>query len=225
MPRALVIAILGAESTGKTALAQALSQRLADETDLACTWVGEYLRDWCEREGRTPRHDEQRMIALVQQQRIEAAATAFDIVVADTTPLMTACYSALLFDDDGLLADAVAVQRCCDLTLLTALDLPWIADGLQRDGPHVRAPVDAWLRSTLAAQGLAWSVVRGEHGLRLECALDAVTPLVTSRNAPRAGLFTRLQQRDAAQPARQWTCENCDVPDCEHALARLARHD
>jgi len=44
------IAIVGAESTGKTALAQALAAELATLTGLRCTWVGEWLRSWCERE-------------------------------------------------------------------------------------------------------------------------------------------------------------------------------
>ena len=33
-----------------------------------------------------------------------------------------------------------------------------------------------------------------------------------------SGLFTRLAARNAAQPAWQWVCEKCDVPDCEHRL-------
>ena len=57
---------------------------------------------------------------------------------ADTTALMIAVYSDLVFADTGLYDDALAAQRRVDLTLVTALDLPWLADGLMRDGAHVR---------------------------------------------------------------------------------------
>lgn len=48
----LRVALLGAESTGKTALSLALGQALND-CGIACTVVPEYLREWCEREART----------------------------------------------------------------------------------------------------------------------------------------------------------------------------
>ncbi|WP_157264453.1 AAA family ATPase [Azohydromonas aeria] len=213
-----VIALLGAESTGKTALAQALAGRLARDTGLSVAWVPEVLREWCEREGRTPRPDEQAGIAQAQAARIEAAAAAHDLVVADTTPLMTAAYSEFLFDDRSLHAMAADFQRRCAATLLTALDLPWVADGLQRDGAHVRAPVDRLVRGLLLAHGLSWSVVHGTGEARLEAALDALSPWLRTLPAPRAGLFTRLRQREAAQPAWRWACEDCDDPQCEHAL-------
>lgn len=214
------IAIVGAESTGKTSLAQALRERLACDSGLRCEWVAEWLREWCESRGRTPRPEEQAGIAAEQARRVEVAAARADIVIADTTPLMTAVYSDLLFQDRSLYEAALAHQRDYSFTLLTALDLPWEADGLQRDGPQVRPPVDRLVRDALLKAGVPWSVVSGTGPSRLEHALDALTPLL----APKApGLFTRLQQREAAQPAWQWVCESCDDPQCEHALLRASR--
>lgn len=175
---ALRIAIVGAESTGKSTLAIALAESLASSTGLACTAVPEWLRAWCEREGRTPRPDEQAAIAAEQHARIEAAAAAHDIVVADTTALMTAVYSRLLFGDRSLEAMAVARQRTMSITLLTALDLPWQADGHQRDGPHVQAPVDALVSELLAAHRLPWVRVAGQGPARLQSAMEAVAPLL-----------------------------------------------
>ena len=219
MKRALVIAIVGAESTGKSTLAAALARRIAAETGLVCTHVEEHLRSWCEQSGRTPRIDEQRAIAQVQQDRIAAAAATHDVVVADTTAMMIAVYSRWVFGDRSLDTWAAAEHaRLVDHTLVTALDLPWVPDGLQRDGEHVRAPVDAMLRELLATHGIGWSLVSGSGDARTECALDAVAPLLRPRAAPASGLFTRLAARDAAQPAWQWVCEKCDVPDCEHRL-------
>lgn len=221
MTRALVIAVLGAESTGKSTLAEALAQRIGADTGLAATHVDEHLRRWCELEGRTPRADEQRSIAQAQQERIAAAATTHQVVVADTSALMIAVYSRYVFGDRSLDAWAAAAHAASvHHTLLTALDLPWVADGLQREGEHVRAPIDALVRELLATHRIAWSLVGGHGAARVQNAFDAVVPLLRTRAAPGSGLFTRLAARDAAQPAWQWACEKCDVPDCEHALRR-----
>jgi len=144
-------------------------------------------------------------------------------VVADTMPLMVAVYSQLLFDDDALVPMAVAAQRGAAVTLLTALDLPWVPDGHQRDGEHVRAPVDQRLRALLGAHGITWSVIGGQGAARLDQALAAVAPLLATLDPARAGLFTRLAGREAAPPAWRWVCERCDVPDCEHATLRAAQ--
>lgn len=212
------IAIVGAESTGKSALTAALASALADATGLRVVAVPEWLRLWCEREGRTPRREEQRGIADETQARIEAAAATHDVVVCDTTALMTTVYSDLLFADRSLDAMAVAHQHTMALTLLTALDLPWVADGHQRDGPHVRGPVDDRVRALLIDHALPWALVAGTGPDRLQAALDAVAPLLRARQSPRGGLFSRLLDRNAATHARDWSCAHCDDPDCEHAL-------
>jgi uridine kinase len=49
----MIIALLGAESTGKTALAHALVQLLVQQGQDAVA-VDEYLREWCAVQGRTP---------------------------------------------------------------------------------------------------------------------------------------------------------------------------
>ncbi|HET9978679.1 MAG TPA: ATP-binding protein [Burkholderiaceae bacterium] len=216
--RGFVIALVGAESTGKTTLAGALAERLRAETGHGVAVVGEVLREWCEQAGRTPRIEEQAAIVAEQRRRIDAAAGSHAIVVADTTPLMIAVYHRIVFNDRSLDEPAGRWHAArVDHTLVTALDLPWVADGHQRDGEHVRAPVDAALRELLAAHCIAWSRVAGVGQARVESALDAVAPLLRRRPSPRRGLFTRLAERDAAQPDWPWLCD-CDLPDCEHRL-------
>lgn len=203
--RGCVIAVLGAESTGKTTLAHSLRERLS-ASGRRVALVEEYLREFCLREGRTPRHDEQAGIAQVQSQRITLAARSHDIVVADTTALMTGIYSRLLFNDDSLVAAAVAEQARHRLTLLTAPDLPWVADGLMRDGEHVRAPVDALLRSAMNEGSIAYSVVAGSNAQRLANAERAVAAAL----------------RALAPAGSRWhhVCAECGDPDCERHLFR-----
>lgn len=202
------IALLGAESTGKSQLALALSARL-QESGLAVHRVDEYLREWCDTHQRTPRQDEQLHIVETQIARV-LAAPASTVVIADTTPLMTAVYSQILFTDKSLDELAITHQSVYDITLLTGLDLPWVSDGLQRDGPHVREPVDAAVRQMLGLSGLPYQVVYGSGEQRLENALFCI-----AKQAPH--LAKQLQR---PEPPTRWSgpCENCGDGDCEHRL-------
>lgn len=168
------VALLGAECTGKSQLAQALAQALRQRGQRRVTVVDEWLRHWCAQAGRTPMAHEQRDIAAEQQRRIEQARAAHRLVICDTTPLMTAVYSQHYFSDDSLLPWATALQRGHALTLLLAPDLPWQADGLQRDGEAVRAAVDAQLRRVLPAWRLPFTPVAGTGEARLDAALAAL---------------------------------------------------
>lgn len=201
------IALLGAESTGKTQLSLALAQALLDRGH-AVHLVPEYLRTWCDAQGRTPRPDEQRLIA--QQQADAVLQHGQGTVIADTTPMMTAVYSHQLFNDTSLYAMAAAHQQLFDMTLVTGLDLPWVADGLQRDGPQVREPVDALLRAALQTAGVAYKVVYGQGPERLNNALLALGGESAS---------TRLEAQYALNRGRTaWNCDKCSDADCEHRL-------
>lgn len=181
MLRGLVIAIVGAESTGKTTLAFALAKVLRAEGRSVAV-VAEYLREFCDARGRTPLPAEQAAIAAEQTRRIDAAAARHDVVVADTTALMTAVYSEFVFGDRALYPAADAAHQGVDLVLLTALDLAWQPDGLQRAGPQVRAPADALLRGALSRAGAKVVVVAGQGTQRLVCAEQAVRAALDMRS-------------------------------------------
>ena len=208
---ALTIALLGAESTGKTTLSQAMATALRARGHRVEV-VPEALRAWCEREQRTPRPDEQLPIAQAQEAMVDAAAQRADIVIADTTALMVAIYSGMLFEDGSLYAFALERQRRYDLTLVTGLDLPWVPDGLQRDGPQVQGPVDALVREALAKAGVAYRVVYGRGEERTRAALAPVLARL-GEHAPETGEAARWT----------WACEKCSDPDCEHRLFAALR--
>lgn len=199
------IALLGAESTGKTELSHALAAALQREGQRVEV-VGEVLREWCRREGRTPRPEEQLPIAQEQERRVDEAAGRADLVIADTSALMVAIYSAMLFKDGTLYQFALERQRSYHATLLTGLDLPWVADGLQRDGPHVREPVDALLRAMLQEAGIGYRVIYGRGAERLASALDAIASITGVAPAP------------AVRSEWSWSCDKCSDPQCEHRL-------
>jgi nicotinamide riboside kinase len=181
MTKPFVIALLGAESTGKSTLALQLGEALTTR-GYSVQIVSEYLREWCDAKGRVPLPHEQADIANQQSQRIGLDTKAV-VVIADTTALMTAVYSDYLFNDQSLYEAALAAQKGYDLTLLMGLDMPWVADGLQRDGPHVRDAVDALIRQALQKAGIAAPTMYGLGDIRLQAALDmALQPM--SMNKP-----------------------------------------
>lgn len=207
----LKIALLGAESTGKTQLAQALANSLRARGH-SVALVPEWLRTWCDQAERTPHADEQQDIALTQAAHIAQVPTSTEYLLADTTALMTAVYSDLLFNDDTLYPLAWELQRGFDMTLITGLDLPWVADGLQRDGQHMREPVDARLRTALARGGIPYQVVYGRGSARTVNALRAIDSIAGSADKSSAdSVFS-------SQKPWTWNCEKCSDPVCEHRL-------
>ena len=132
------IGLLGGESSGKTTLARALEHTLP-----ACV-VPEQLRAFVEEHGRPPRRDEQLTVLLAQSAAEEAAAATCgrDVLVADPAPVMTAVYSEVYFDDVSLTPQGVALADAYDLVVWCADDVPWRADGAQRDGEGHRAAAE-----------------------------------------------------------------------------------
>jgi NadR type nicotinamide-nucleotide adenylyltransferase len=156
------IAILGAESSGKSTLAAALAEHYHT------LWVPEYLREFVDAHGRVPREEDQYGIALTQMERENAAAQlAQRFLFCDTTPLMTALYSKVYWGRvDAQLAELDSVHEYA-ATLVTAPDGPWVPDGLQRESEAVRQSVHALVLANLRARGIAHTVVAGEPVQRM----------------------------------------------------------
>jgi nicotinamide riboside kinase len=173
-----LIAIVGAESTGKTTLCAQLARALNG------LWVPEYLRTLCELQGRVPLASEQR---AVMQQQMEnetialhaARSLGLSYVLCDSTPLMTAIYSELLFHDTSLYEAAFAYHhKHYALTLFMQPDMGWVHDGM-RDGAHVQPPVTALLEKQLKAHAVPYVRISGAGNVRFENALAQARMLST----------------------------------------------
>jgi HTH-type transcriptional regulator, transcriptional repressor of NAD biosynthesis genes len=196
------IGIVGAECCGKSTLSTALHSALQARYP-GIVLVTEYLREWSDAHGRPPRAPEQAAVAEMQRQRISAATH----VIADTTPLVTAVYSDVLFQDSSLYPAALDFQRSLSLTLLTGLDLPWVADGIQRDGVVAQQRIDARLREVLLEARIPFVTIYGQGLQRLQATLQALDRLEGAGNSD-YGTSTPWV----------WVCDSCSDPECEHRL-------
>lgn len=173
----LAICLIGAECTGKTTLAKSLAEHFDG------LWVDEYLRTFCAEHGRTPAREEQSLILETQvAHEAEALILARDenkaFVLCDTAPLLTAIYSEFVFADRSLYGQAHALHARYALTLNLSPDIPWIADGIQRDGAHVRIPVQAMIERELASLGMPYACIGGVGDARLQAATAALQALL-----------------------------------------------
>ena len=150
------VAILGAESSGKSTLAAALAAHYHT------AWVPEYLREFVELNERVPQESDQYPIARTQMEHEDAAAaTARRFLFCDTTPLMTAIYSCWYWQRvDAQLAE-LEQRHDYAFTLVTAPDSPWVADGLQRESEAVRQTIHEQVLRMLSARGIAYLLVTG----------------------------------------------------------------
>ena len=105
------------------------------------------------------------------------------MVVADTTALMTAVYSDIVFGDDGLYDAALRDHRGCGFTLLASPDLPWQADGFQRTGERLREAIDSKVRAALRRAGAAFAVIGGSGEARTDAAWAALAQARASGTA------------------------------------------
>jgi nicotinamide riboside kinase len=164
------VGLLGAECTGKSSIAEELSGRLG------AVHVPEALRAFVETRGRVPDAADQAGILSDQRAAMELATLDHpdSIIICDPLPLMTAIYGMAYFDDWSLLDTAVDDARTYDLIWWCRPDLPWRADGRQRDGEEYRARVDSLIETTLRDRHLAVTELTGDRETRIREAIDSL---------------------------------------------------
>lgn len=156
------VALLGAESTGKSTLAAELA-RGGDTVHVA-----EYGRElWLERGGRLQFDDYQR-IAETQVAREETACRDPRVrrfVFCDTTPLTTWLYQTLDWGDAAPAVTYAAGRRYAH-TFLCAPDFALVQDGTRRDEAF-RTRQHTRYREELAARGVAFTELAGGLAQRI----------------------------------------------------------
>ncbi len=164
------IVLIGAESTGKSTLAAALSEAL----QIPCT--GEYVRDYVAGLDRPLRKDDLEPIArgqLAEEDRFPRLPR----VLHDTNLLSSLIYGQHYFGASQPQLEEVFANRSYTLYLFCQPDIPWVADPGQREGPQVRDQLHAVFEAELFRRGLPTVLIAGTHEARLTEALHAIAEL------------------------------------------------
>ena len=161
------VAVLGAESTGKTTLCAALADRLGT------VWVPEYGRTlWMEKQGALEFAD---MLRIGRRQIVDeerAAQRACRWLICDTTPLTTEFYSQVLF---GAVAPELAAlaRRRYDHVLFCLPDFTFVQDGT-RHGLDFRDRQQEWLDARVRDITERTNIVAGSLADRVALAVQAL---------------------------------------------------
>ena len=145
----------GAESTGKSALANQLG------TELGCPVVPEYGRTYAETHGTDFTMANLLVIAREQDRLMsEAAASRPPLLILDTDPLMTAAWAEMLF---GEVPEELLAYPKAELYLLLAPDVPWVGDGTRLFGtPRLRAQFAAVAEDMLVRASVPYRTITGD---------------------------------------------------------------
>jgi NadR type nicotinamide-nucleotide adenylyltransferase len=162
------IAIVGPESTGKSAISQQLA------THYNTIWVPEYARGYCEKlTAPCTWQDEINMFEGQLALEKELLPKANRLLICDTTFITVKIWSDYTF---GRAPEQVLTelrQHPYDLYLLMDIDLPWQDDPL-RDFPHLREYfMDIWHKE-LKDLNANYSTISGKDSHRLKNAISVV---------------------------------------------------
>jgi NadR type nicotinamide-nucleotide adenylyltransferase len=149
----------GAESTGKSVLAEKLS------AELGLPWVPEFGRSYAETHGTQFTMADLLAIAEGHEAAVQAvAATGAPLALLDTDALMTAAWAQMLF---GEVPAALLAYTKADLYLLFDAQVPWVDDGTRLFGSTVDRACFAGLAEDLLVQsGVPFERVGGSWAER-----------------------------------------------------------
>ncbi len=175
------VAIVGAESSGKTSLAQALAGHFAT------AWVPEFGRTYSEaklhaRDGGVWRADEFVFIAAEQNRIEDALARACNkILICDTDAFSTNLWHERYLGCLSPEVEALSTDRRYDLHLVTDAAIPFVDDGL-RDGARIRRTMHERVTEELQKRNRPYILLTGSPGERLTCAVKVCDQVLNPPN-------------------------------------------
>lgn len=162
------IAVTGPESTGKSAMAEALA------LEFHTVWVPEYARGYI---GKLNRPYTSKDIEIIARHQIaledELLTKANRVLICDTDLIVTKIWSGFVFGFCPDWIEKEIVNRPYDLYLLMNIDLPWQEDP-QREHPDRREELFNLYKTTLEKYQLPYSVISGIGKNRQNNALEVI---------------------------------------------------
>ncbi|ABK02093.1 putative transcriptional regulatory protein NadR (probably AsnC-family) [Arthrobacter sp. FB24] len=190
------IILVGAESSGTSTLAKALTEHYRPRFP-GITDVPEYGRDYTYEKfdalrAKMPEAVLEDMvwneqdfgrIATRQNEMENAAADACPLVIADTDSLATTLWERFYIGErsyGSYLAASNLPPR--DLYLITDHEGVEFEDDGWREGEHRRAEMTEWFKEALTAEGHSWILVSGDHERRKQTAVEIIELILMQRS-------------------------------------------
>ncbi len=163
------IVLTGAESTGKSTLARALSDHYGEPS------TQEYVRDYVDALDRELNATDLEPIARGQiEQEDHALSEAKRLILHDTNLLSSIIYADYYFETVIDWVNEVFFARDYSLYLLCMPDIPWQADEGQRESPEARDTLHQIFKETLDRLKLPYVEIRGNGPQRFNEAIKAI---------------------------------------------------
>ncbi len=165
------IVLIGPESTAKTTLAKQLAAHFNT------TWVPEFSRHFLDVKGTIEAGDVWPILygqAAWENAAFEEIESEKSFLFCDTDALTTQIYAAHYYAIESEQIEAFVQSRRGDFYLLCDIDLPWVADGNQRDLGHIRAEMFERFQAELIRRDWPFALVQGEADARFSAAVSAL---------------------------------------------------
>lgn len=170
---AIKVVITGAESTGKSTLAETLSRFYG------APWVPELARTRIESLNRPYTYSDIEDIAKAQTE--EEKQFNSGLVFFDTWLIITKVWFDFVYGHHPDWLDRYLGQSSVDLFLLCDIDLPWVADPLRENGGENRKKLQQLYISELEKLNAKVKLISGIEQVRFDCARTAVDDLLANR--------------------------------------------
>lgn len=165
------VAIVGAESTGKTTLAQTLAEHFKT------TWTPEFARGLLDKKASDCKLSDIHTIAKGQLETEEKQARETNkILFSDTDLMTTSIWSKYLFGECPAWIEEESLKQKYDLTLLMNIDIPWVEDW-QRPAPHLRQHFLDWFERELKKRERNYVLISGNYEERFKSAVCEIDKL------------------------------------------------
>ncbi|KRP37760.1 MAG: hypothetical protein ABS34_01430 [Opitutaceae bacterium BACL24 MAG-120322-bin51] len=167
------IVITGAESTGKSTLAQELSDYYGEP----CT--GEFVRSYVDAHRRELNQSDLEPIAEGQLALEDAGLEqAQRLIFHDTNILSSIIYAQVYFDTAIEWLNDRFLERDYSLYLLCMPDIPWEADAGQRESPEARDELHQRFKHRLDILQLPYVEIHGSKQARMLQAVRAIDAIL-----------------------------------------------
>jgi len=168
-----VVVITGAESTGKSTLAEALGNYYHVPV------IPEFARDYVEKLNRPYTYGDVEKIALKQLEELNAAKKLeHPVIFVDTWLIITKIWFEVVFQKVPAWLENTIRTTPIDLFLVCDTDLPWIPDPVRENGGEKRRILHDMYIENIKKYNFTFHIVNGEDQLRFENALHQVKLLL-----------------------------------------------